>query len=298
MARKYEGAVSGGGADDGAAFGGLVGVEDGHGNVMLDGGQQGGRMQDLGSEAGQLGGLMEADFGDALGLGTDAGIGGENAADVGPDLDAGGAEGGADEGGGVVRAAAAEGGDFAAFAGGDEAAENRDEVLREHRRDLFLQPGAGGRGQRSRGGMVRVGDDQLAGVGVGRGNAEAVEGRRHQYAGEQLAEGQHVGVLRRSDGFLGGDLGGERGGFGHAGVELGDEGGERRLDQHLAGGQDVAGADGVEDFQGLAKFAARGRSATCTSLSVTPPMALTTTSGCSARRGATMEATRRMAVES
>ena len=81
--------VGGGGADDGAAFGRLVGVEDGHGNVVLDGGQQGCRVQHLGSEAGQLGGLMEADLGDALGLGTDARIGGENAADVGPDLDAG-----------------------------------------------------------------------------------------------------------------------------------------------------------------------------------------------------------------
>ena len=107
--------------------------------------------------------------------------------------------------------------------------------------------------------MVRVGDDQLAGVGVGRGNAESVEGRRHQHAGEQLAEGQHVGVLRRSDGFLGGNLGGQFGGFGHAGVEFGNKGRERRLNQHLAGGQDVAGADGFQYLEGLAQFAARGK---------------------------------------
>src|SRR6266496_4033801 len=102
-------------------------------------------MQDLGAEAGQLGGLMKADLRDALGLGTEARIGGEDAADVGPDLYALGVERGADDGGGVVRAAASQRGDFAAFAGGDEAAEHGHQVLLEQRRNGLLQPRTSGR---------------------------------------------------------------------------------------------------------------------------------------------------------
>src|SRR6266511_1266678 len=179
---EVRGAVNGGAADDGALLFRLVGVEHSHGNVMLHGRQKGRRMQYLGAEAGQLGGLMEADLGDALRLGAHARIGGENAADVGPDLNARGVQGGADDGRRVVRAAASQGGDLAAFAGGDEAAEHRNQVLLEQRRNGLLEPGADGRGQRGGRRVFGVGNDELAGIGVGCGEAEGVEGSRHKLA--------------------------------------------------------------------------------------------------------------------
>ncbi len=81
-------AVCGCGANNGAGFVGLVRVEHGDRNVVLHGGQQRCRMQHLRAEAGQLGGLMKTDLRDALSLGTYARIGGQNAADVRPNLDA------------------------------------------------------------------------------------------------------------------------------------------------------------------------------------------------------------------
>ena len=84
------------------------------GNVLLDGGQHGGRVQHLGAEIGQLGGFGEGDRLDAMAARQDRGIGGEHAVDVGPDLDLFGADARADDGGGEVGAAAAErGGDAA-----------------------------------------------------------------------------------------------------------------------------------------------------------------------------------------
>ena len=102
----------GDGGDLGAFVLRVAAVEDEDRDVLLHGGQDRGRVQDLGAEVGELGGLFKADGLHAQRLGDDARIGGHDAVDVGPDLDGAGVQRAADEGGGVVGAAAAErGGD-------------------------------------------------------------------------------------------------------------------------------------------------------------------------------------------
>ncbi len=64
-------------------------------------------MQDFGAEVGELSGFVVRDFGDGLGFGDEAGVGGFYAVDVGPDDGFGGVEGGAEDGGAVVGATAA-----------------------------------------------------------------------------------------------------------------------------------------------------------------------------------------------
>jgi hypothetical protein len=123
-----------------ALAGGVAAVEHQDGNVLFDGRQDGGRMQHLGAEVGQLGGLFKADDLDAQRVGADAGVGGHDAVHVGPDLDGLGGERAADEGAGEVGAAAAQGGGDAGLVGGDEAAHDRHLSLRGEREQLF--PGA------------------------------------------------------------------------------------------------------------------------------------------------------------
>ena len=85
-------------------------VANGHRYAELDRGEDGGRMEDLRAEGRELGGLVVAQELDGPGLGHDAGIAGEDALDVGPDLDLGCADRGSEEAGAVVRASAPEGG--------------------------------------------------------------------------------------------------------------------------------------------------------------------------------------------
>ena len=79
-----------------------------HGDVLFDGRQDGRRVQHLGAEVGELGGLFEADGPHAQGIGADARVGRHDAVDVGPDLDGFGVEAAADERGGEIRSAAAQ----------------------------------------------------------------------------------------------------------------------------------------------------------------------------------------------
>ena len=73
---------------DARAFaGGVAAVEYQHGDVLFDGRQNGGRMQNFCAEVGQLGGFFKADDLDAQGVGTDARVGGHDAVHVGPDFD-------------------------------------------------------------------------------------------------------------------------------------------------------------------------------------------------------------------
>ena len=71
--------------------------------------------------------------------------------------------------------------------------------------------------------MTAIGDDQLAGVGVGRRNSKGGEGRGHQHAGEHFAEGEHLRVLCRRGRSLLGDLLGQRRCFCKSRVELFDK---------------------------------------------------------------------------
>ena len=117
--------------DDARAFaGGVAAVEHEHGNVLFDGGQDGGRVQNLGAEVGQFGCFFKADDLDAQRIGADARVGGHDAVHVGPDFDGLGRERAADERAGEVGAAAAEGGGDAGLVGGDEAAHDGDLALR------------------------------------------------------------------------------------------------------------------------------------------------------------------------
>ena len=66
---------------------GVAAVEHQDGNVLFDRRQDGGRVQDLGAEVGQLGGFLKADDLDAKRIGADARVGGHDAVHVGPDFD-------------------------------------------------------------------------------------------------------------------------------------------------------------------------------------------------------------------
>jgi len=64
-------------------------------------------MENFGAEIGELGGFVVGDFGDGLGFGDEAGVGGFDAVDVGPDDGFSGVERGAEDGGAVVGTATA-----------------------------------------------------------------------------------------------------------------------------------------------------------------------------------------------
>ena len=129
---------------DARAFaGGIARVQHVDRNIFLDGGQDRGRVQDFRAEVGELGGFVEADDFDAAGVGADAGVGGENAVHVGPDLDAVGVEARAEDGGGEIGAAAADGGGDAGAVGADEAAHDRHFAFVQQRLHSFLQAGVG-----------------------------------------------------------------------------------------------------------------------------------------------------------
>src|SRR6185437_12443331 len=73
--------------DAGPLAGGIAAVEHQHGNVLLDGRQNGGRMQYLGAEVGQFGGFFKADHLHTERIRANARIGGHDAVHVRPDFD-------------------------------------------------------------------------------------------------------------------------------------------------------------------------------------------------------------------
>ena len=152
-------------------------------------------MQDLGAEVRELGGLAEREVRDHAWVAYDAGIGGEHAVDVGPDLNLGHAQAGTDDGRGIVGAAAPEGGRDAVAGSADVASDHRHEPGRELRRHFPLQRlgGLGGQGGRCR--VMVVGDDRLARVDPRGINPGGLERTRHDAAAEELA--------RRSDAVAG-----------------------------------------------------------------------------------------------
>src|SRR5262249_43435488 len=83
------GTAGGAGRDPGAFAGWILRIQNVNRNVLLNGGQHRGRMQDLGAEVGEFGSFVEADHLDAAGVGAEPGVGGHHAVDIGPDFDAG-----------------------------------------------------------------------------------------------------------------------------------------------------------------------------------------------------------------
>ena len=126
--------------DAGAFVGRVAGVEHEHGDVLFDGGQNRGRVKNLGAEVGEFGGLFKADDLDAQGIGADARVGGHDAVDVGPDFDCLGSQCAADQRAGEVGAAAPERGGDTGFVGADEASHDGN-FAGVHERTQWLRSG-------------------------------------------------------------------------------------------------------------------------------------------------------------
>ena len=101
----------------------MEGVLDVDGNVLAVDGIDGRGVDDLRAEVAEFRGLGVGEFVDGIGVGNDARVGGHEAVHVGPDFKSFGIERSGEEGGGIVRTAAAEvGGHAGSAVGRDEAA--------------------------------------------------------------------------------------------------------------------------------------------------------------------------------
>ena len=104
----------------------VEGVLDPDGNLLLAYGIQGGRIHHLGAEVTQFGGFLVGQFVDDVGRLDNAGIGGHEAIDIGPNLQYRGVQGRCEDAGGVVGTAAAQGDDVTGAVAGDEAGNDGD----------------------------------------------------------------------------------------------------------------------------------------------------------------------------
>ena len=263
----FEGAGAGwGDGDDAGSFVfGVAGVEDVDGDGLLDGGEDGGGVEDLGAKVGEFGGFLEGDGLDAEGVGADAGVGGHDAVDVGPDFDGTGVEASTDEGGGVVGASSAQGGgdwcgavfpwespDEAAHDGGAAGFDVGEDVLVEGCFDGgFLGGGLA---------VVVVGEDAVAGFDVGSLEAALGEGFGDHAGGEALAEAGDEIVGAGGELADGGDAAEEV----VEGVELGMEGGVEEGEiggigaEEGVGGVGMAVAEAGGDGEGTGFVSATG----------------------------------------
>src|ERR1700683_4975763 len=215
-------------------------------------------MQDFRAEVGEFGGFIEADDFDAPGFGTDSGIGGQDAVDIGPDLDAVGAQARADDGGGKIRTASSDGGGDAGAIGADEAAHHRHLAGAQQRLNLLLKLRVGFVVLRNRLRVVAVGNQDVAGVDMDSVEAACGNGSGDDFAGEHFAEGSNIVGRAGSDLADGGDAAQkfvER--FkvnAQFGVEFGEAGGA----QQFAGGVIVALLERAAEFEGGLPFAFSG----------------------------------------
>ena len=151
-------------------------------------------MKDFGARFRHLLGFGVGNRAQAVGAGNDAGIAGEHAVDVGPDLDFVGAESGTHNGGGVIGTAAPESGGHAVFGGADEAAHHGDLLAR----NLAAEQGVGFDEQRRGLGMAVIGDDRMARVQMNGVDSSLAECGRDDDARKAFAEAQNgVGKPRR-----------------------------------------------------------------------------------------------------
>ena len=111
---------------------GIEGVAHQNGNVAHTHRKDGGGIDYLRSEVAQFGGFVVRKFVDREGSGDDAGIGGHEPVDIGPDFEHFGTEGGGKNGRSVVRTAATEVGGAAVLdIGRDETAHHGEGATRE-----------------------------------------------------------------------------------------------------------------------------------------------------------------------
>ena len=241
-------------ADQGPLGGAVMraaGAEDADRHMGAAGGAEGAVVRLLGAGAGQLQSLGEREGEDTPGGGDLPRVGGHHAVHVGPDLHLFGAEGGADDGGGEVRALLAERGGDAAERGAHVAAHHRHPPRRQMRQQRFAQARVGLVVDRQRPveGVVR--DEDLAAVDPGGFQvvvaADPVEGEREDRARQQLAErGDAIGGLRRQA-ALRGDGGDGVMQLAEPAVEHGVEDPARVRRHHGAPDRLVVGAHLLED---------------------------------------------------
>src|SRR5579859_180688 len=175
-------ALRGAGGDAGAFATRITRVQNIDWDIFLDSGQHRRRVKNLRAKVGELGGLVEADDLNTTRFGTDARVGGENAVDVGPDLDAVGAEASAEDGGREIGAAAADCGGDPGAVGSDESAHDWDLPGAKKRRNFFLQPGVGLLVLRDGLYVGVIGDQNVAGVDVGSFESAGSEGGGDDFA--------------------------------------------------------------------------------------------------------------------
>ena len=170
---------------------GVEGVEHAQADAGLDDRADGLGMEHLGAGIGQLGYLAIGEFLDGGGVRDDARIGGHHPVHVGPDPDLVGGQGRADQRGGVVAAAAAQGGGDPGVRGAEETGHDRDDAFVQD----WVQNGAGGllggREIGMGGEELVVGDDQPRGLDVLRRGARGVHHRGQQAHRHALAQGGH-----------------------------------------------------------------------------------------------------------
>ena len=166
-------------------------VENANRNVALDRRQNRARVQHLGAEVGQLGGLGERQLRDQTRRGDHARIGAQHAVHVGPDLNLAGVDAGADERAGIVRSAASERRRVPIRRRADESAKHGDAAAVENRHDGLAQRRVGLRPERRGPRVLGVGDDGAAGIDPVGGHARLGQRRRHDARAEKLAHGRH-----------------------------------------------------------------------------------------------------------
>ena len=166
------------------------------GDVLGTDGVECGRVDDLRAEVAELHGLDEAELVDDIGCLDDPGVGGHEAVHIGPYLQLVGIEGGGDDAGSVVGAAASEVGDLTVCGvSGYEAGDNRDPAASGESLEGFLHKAVGDLGVEHDLVFDPGGLDEVQGV-VERC---AVDESGDDAGGEPLAEAHDLeaGLLRK-----------------------------------------------------------------------------------------------------
>ena len=164
-------------------------------------------MQHFGAEIGQFGGFVIGDLIDGARFGNKLGVSGFYAVDVGPDDRLLSAESGAQDGGGIVGAAAAERCGNALQGRADEAGHDGHRSLLQKGAQALLGALAGVVHQGFRAPVMWIGDDDVRGRYGDAGHAEFIQGGGEQGRGEALAHaGYGVERARRQFPQQGGAL--------------------------------------------------------------------------------------------
>ena len=175
--------------DDGAGLLRREGRQDADGDILGDGRADGARVEHLRPEVRQLLRLVERDGRHDAGIGDLPRVGREDAGNIGPDLHFVGIDRGAGEGGGVVGAAAPEGGRLTVGGKPDEAGHDDGEPLLDERQDSAGGGGTGFIAQRAGRAEAVVGGNHRVGPDVGGRGAARAEGGGHHHAHRLLAGG-------------------------------------------------------------------------------------------------------------